>query len=124
MNYSAIFTLSARAEQAYTAAQTFISDECPLLEERLKTTALTAAINVFEFALLVIDWVTDESEKAPEYALKFRITQIETKRFVIRQLIKIVQLDGHCQISATARKAWTCKGAIAQSTLDKVFCLN
>ena len=65
MNYNIAFILSARVERAYTAAQTFIANECPVLEQRLKKAALTTAVNVLQFALIAIDWVSDEFEKAP-----------------------------------------------------------
>ena len=124
MNYSALFTITARTEAAYTTAQSFLANECPVLEQRLKTAALTASINVLQLGLAAINWVIDEFEKTPEYVLKVRIAQIETKRFVIRQLIKVAQLDERYQLTATARKLWTRKGAIAVTTLDKIFALN
>ena len=124
MNYTATFTITARTETAYTAAQSFIRHQCPVLEQRLKTAALTAAINALTIALTIIDWTTDEFEKTPEYALKIRIAQIEMKRFVIRHLIKVAQLDERYQLTATARKLWTRKGVIAVTTLDKIFALN
>lgn len=121
MNRSQIFALAARTERAYSAAQTFIANECPLLEQRLKTAALTAAINSLQFALTLIDWAI---ERSPETVLKIRIAQIEAKRFAVCQLIKIVQLDNRYQLTATARKLWNRKGAIAVSTLDRIFALN
>ena len=124
MNYSALFTITARTEPAYSTAQSFLANECPVLEQRLKKAALTASINILQLGLAAIDWVIDEFEKTPEYVLKVRIAQIETKRFVIRQLIKVAQLDERYQLTATARKLWTRKGAIAVTALDKVFALN
>lgn len=124
MNYTALFTIAARTEQAYTAAQSFIADECPILEQRLKKAALTTAIDALTIALTIIDWVTDEFEKAPEYALKIRIAQIEAKRFGVRQLIKIAQFDNRYKLTATGRKLWERKASLATSALDRIFSLT
>lgn len=124
MNYTAIFSLSVRTERAYATAQDWIANDAPVLEQRFKKAALNAAINVFQFALVVIDWVSAQLDRADEYRLIVALACINSKRFGIQQLIKVVQLDERYQLSSTARKIWTRKGVIATSALDKVFCLN
>ena len=124
MNYNIAFILSARTERAYAAAQDFIANQCPVLEQRLKKAALTAAVSVLTIALTIIDWVTAQLEKADEYRLIVALAYINSKRFAVRQLIAVARFNQRYQLTATARKLWTRKGAIAQSTLDKVFCLN
>ncbi len=124
MNLSPVFTFAARAESAYSAAQDWIRNDAPVLEQRLKRFALVAAINVLEFTLIVIDWLSNQLEKAPEYQLKARLTYVLAKRFVIRQGIKAARFNGRYGITAKASKVWSRKGEIATKTLDKVFCLN
>ena len=124
MNHSALFTIAARTERAYSTAQDFIANQCPVLEQRLKTSALTAAINSLQFVLFVIDWVTAQLDKADEYRLIVALAYINSKRFAVRQLIAVARFNQRYQLTATARKIWTRKGAIAQSTLDKIFALN
>lgn len=124
MNRNHFHALAARTEAAYNAAQAFIANECPVLEQRLKTAALTTAINVLMFALIVIDWLSAQLDQADEYRLIIALAYINSKRFAVRQLIKAAQLNQRYQLTATAAKFWTRKGAIAQSALDKVFALN
>lgn len=116
--------LAARTESAYTAAQAFIANECPVLEQRLKTAALTTAINALEFALIVIDWASAQLDKTDEYRLIIALAYINSKRFAVRQLIAVARFNQHYQLTAKAAKFWTRKGEIAQSALDKVFALN
>ena len=124
MNRAQIFTIAARTERAYTAAQTFIANECPLLEQRIKSAALTTAINVLEFAIAIIDWASAQLDQADEYRLIVALAYINSKRFAVRQLIAVARFNQLYQLTATARKAWTRKGAIAVTALDKVFALN
>ncbi|PZO58061.1 MAG: hypothetical protein DCF15_05865 [Phormidesmis priestleyi] len=124
MNRNDFHTLAARIERAYNAAQAFIANECPVLEQRLKTAALTTAINALTFALTVIDWASAQLEKTDEYRLIASLAYINSKRFAVRQLIAVARFNQCYQLTANTRKLWTRKGAIAQSALDKVFALN
>lgn len=124
MNYSPIFTIAARTEAAYSVAQSFIANECPVLERRLKAAALSTAVNALTIALIVIDWASAQLEKTDEYKLIAALTYIKSKRLIVRQLIAAARFNQRYQLTATTRKLWTRKGAIAQSALDKVFCLN
>ncbi|MGI8933593.1 MAG: hypothetical protein ACR2FS_05920, partial [Phormidesmis sp.] len=124
MNYSPIFTIAARAESAYNAAQSFIANQCPVLEQRLKRGALTAAITVLEFAIACIDWLAEQVEKAPEYQLRAQLAWVKSKQWAVRQCIKVARFDERYQISATAAKAWAAKGQVARQAMDKVFALD
>lgn len=124
MNYSPLFSLAARTEDAHTAAQSWIRNDAPVLEQRIKRVALTAAVTVLEFALTVIDWLSTQLEKAPEYALRAQLRYTLVKRSVVRQGIAAARFNERYQLTAKARKAWTAKGAIATAAMDKVFSLN
>ncbi len=116
--------IAARAETAYSAAQDFIANQCPILEQRLKTVVLTTAINALTIALTVTDWASAQLDQADEYRLIIALAYINSKRFAVRQLIAVARFNQRFEITATAAKFWTRKGEIAQSALDKVFALN
>lgn len=124
MNYSPIFTAAARIERAHNAAQDFIRHQCPVLEQRLKTRALELAVIALELAIGLIDFITAQVERSPEYRLQIQIAWLNAKRFVIRQLIKVARFDERYQVTFTVADVWSRKSAIATSTLDKVFSLN
>ncbi len=124
MNYSIVFTIAARTKRTYNAAQSFIAKECPVLEQRLQSAALTTAVNALTIALTVIDFTAAQLEKAPEYRLQAQLAYANVKRWFVRRAISAARLDERYQVSATASRYWTRKGAIAQSALDKVFCLE
>ena len=124
MNYSPIFTLATRTERAYNAAQDFIADDCPVLEQRVKRAALNTVVNVLEFTLIIIDWTQAELEKVPEHQLRLQLAYVKAKRFFVRRAITIARFDDRYQLSKQVSKVWARKGAIAQSALDKVFCLD
>lgn len=125
MNLSPVFTIAARTETAYNAAQDWIANDAPIAERRLKQSAIAAAVAVLEFALIVIDWLaTEQLEKAPEYQLRAQLRYVLTKRFAVRQGIAAARFNERYQITATAAKVWSRRGAIATSAMDKVFSLN
>lgn len=124
MNYSPIFTIAARAESAYTTAQAFIANQCPILEQRLKSAALSTTVNVLTLALIVIDWASAQLSKADEYRLIVALAYINSKRFAVRQLIAVARFNQHYKFTATLRRLWDIKGCIFRKTLDKLFCLE
>ncbi len=121
MNYSPISTIAARA---HTAAQNWIANDAPIVEQRLKRAALTAAISILEFAIACIDWLAEQIEKAPEQRLRAQLAWVKSKQWAVRQCIKAARFDERYQVSGTARKVWAAKGAIARSAMDKVFALD
>ena len=124
MNLSPVFTIAARTEDAYTAAQDWIRNDAPIAERRLKQSAIAAAINILEFALTVIDWASEQADKRHEYQLRLQLRYVLAKRFAVRQGIAAVRFNERYQITAAVAKFWNRKGAIAQSAMDKIFCLN
>lgn len=124
MNLSPVFTLAARTETAYTAAQSWIANDAPALEQRLKRGALTAAVNLLQTSLIVIDWASEQADKLPEYQLRAQLRYTLAKRFVVRQGIAAARFNERYQITAAVAKFWNRKGAIATAAIDKAFSLN
>lgn len=124
MNYTPLFTLAARTETAYNTAQSFMANECPVLEQRLTRAFLTAAVTVLEFTLTIIDWLTTQTDKRHEYALRMQLWYVLAKRFLVRQGIAAARFNERYGLTAKASKAWSAKGAITTSAMDKVFSLN
>ncbi len=124
MNLSPVFTLAARSEDAYTAAQDWIRNHAPIAEQRLKRGSLKTFVQVCAVALAVIDWVEVQADKRHEYQLRVQLAYVRAKRFAVRQLIKAARFNERYQLTATAAKVWTRKGAIAIKAMDKVFSLE
>ena len=70
---------------AYNAAQGWIANEAPVIEQRIKVAALEIFIAICEFAIDTID-------KRDEYKLQYRIAIIKAKRSKVRQEIKFREL--------------------------------
>jgi hypothetical protein len=153
MDLTTVINISARIEQAYTTIQNWIRNDAPVLEQRLKKAALLTAEMLLEFSLVIINWASAQLDKADEYRLIIALAYINSKRFAVRQAIEIISFYEYCKIilslsldtahrflsckstqfeqfnqryhlTATTRKLWTRKGAIATAALDKVFALN
>lgn len=124
MNYSHLFKLAARTETAYSAAQSFIANECPVLEQYLKRGTLTAAVTVLEFTLIVIDWLSTQLDKVSEYALRVQLRYVLAKRWFVRQGITAARFNERHGITAKASKVWVARGEIATSAMDRAFSLN
>lgn len=131
MNYSPIFTITARIERAHSAAQDWIANDAPILEARIKRTALKAFITICEMLLLAIDRVQTELDKSEEYAIQLRLAGINAKRFIIRRRIAFHSfisnhgLDTKAkQLAARSKALWVRRSAIARQIGDKLFCLN
>ena len=58
MNYDTIttatFTATARITDAYNAAQDWIANEAPVIERRIRRTALRAAVNLLQLIILAL----------------------------------------------------------------------
>lgn len=115
----------------YNAAQLWIKEQAPVVEQAIKRAALKSLIAILQLALIAFDWLQTQIEQAPLYALKLQLTGIKAKLFIVRQGIKISSfvsyngLDSKAQkLAASAKSAWIRKGAIARTALDKVFCLG
>jgi len=111
MNYNIIFSIAARSAEAHDSIQRWIRNEAPVIEERIKRTALHAAIAFLEFIVAVIDWAQGHLERMPEYRLQFQLAKVRTYRFFVRLAIRI----------ETARVQYAPKLTAA---IDTVFCLN
>ena len=126
MNYdnatASLFTATARATDAYNAAQDWIANEAPVIEQRLKRTALKAAVTLLPLVLIVIGFVRIQLEQAPVYRIRLRL-------FVVRRKLQAVRFAASAVVfaSATGAKVRALKvpaKAIAIRTMDAVFCLN
>ena len=111
MNYSAAFTTAAHSAKVHDAVQRYIRHECPVLEQRIKRTALQSAIALLEFAIASFDWAKGQIERSPEYRLRFQLAKIRTYRFFVRLAIRI----------ESARVQYAPK---LTAVVDKVFCLS
>ncbi len=118
MKYSPAFTATARAARAHTAAQDWIANKAPVLEQRLKRAALKALIARGEAALNFIDYTL------PIWILTIQLFCVKCDRAFIRQLIKVHQFNETHGLTAKASKAWASRGVIATNALDRVFCLT
>ena len=124
MNYNTAFVAAARIETAYNRAQDWIANEAPIIEKRLKTAALIAAIATLENTVIIFDWLIEQSAKLPEYRLQTQISWVNFKRYWVRQAIKLAQFDERYRFTATASKVWERKGQVARLIGDKVFALD
>ena len=120
----AYYVAAPIVRDAYNAAQGWIANEAPVIEQRIKVTALKIFIAICEFAIDAID-------RRDEYKLQYRIAIINAKRSKVRQEIKFwsfVSYNGFDtkaeQFAARSKALWVRKGAIACQVADKVFCLN
>jgi len=111
MNYNTIFSIAARSAEVHDTVQRWIRNEAPVIEERIKRTALHAAIAFLEFIVAVIDWAQGHIERSPEYRLRFQLAKIRAYRFFVRLAIRI----------ESARVQYSPK---LTAVVDKVFCLN
>lgn len=117
MNYSPIFTIAARTEDACSAVQHWIANDAPIVEQRIKVLSLKVFIAVCEFAIATID-------RRDEYKLQFRLAVIRAKRFKVRQEIKFWSFVSYNGLDTKASALWANKGAIAVRVADRIFCLD
>ncbi|MGB3788984.1 MAG: hypothetical protein WA949_13315 [Phormidesmis sp.] len=124
MNYDTItasaFTATARATDAYNAAQDWIANEAPVIEQRIRRTALRAAVNLLPLIILAIDFLRDQLDRVPEYQIKVRLYSVRARLFVAHKVAAVVQSP----VAATALKVWTNRSAVTRKALDAVFCLD
>ncbi|MGB3788898.1 MAG: hypothetical protein WA949_12875 [Phormidesmis sp.] len=124
MNYDTItasaFTAIARITDAYNAAQDWIANEAPVVEQRIRRTALRAAVNLLPLIILAIDFLRDQLDRVPEYQIKVRLYSVRARLFVARKVAAVVQSP----VAATALKVWTNRSAVTRKALDAVFCLD
>ena len=111
MNYSAIFSIAARAAETHDSIQRWIANEAPVIEERIKRTALHAAIACLEFTIACFDWAQSQIERSPEYRLRFQLAKIRSYRAVVRLAIRIEKARVQHSPKLTA-------------ALDTIFALN
>ena len=111
MNYSAIFSIAARCSETHDSIQRWIANESPVIEQRIKRTALHAAIAFLKFTIACFDWAQSQIERSPEYRLRLQLAQVRTHRYCIRQAIKVEK----------ARIAFTPRLTAA---IDTIFALN
>jgi len=101
---------------AYNAAQNWIANEAPVIEQRIKVTALKIFIAICEFAIAAIDWLQTDGLK---YVVKLRGRtakgSAKASEFVVRHGID----TKFAAFLVAARKPATYT-AIA----DRMFCLK
>ncbi|MGB3788649.1 MAG: hypothetical protein WA949_11610 [Phormidesmis sp.] len=124
MNYDTIidsaFTATARATDAHTAVQDWIANEAPVVEQRIRRTALRAAITLLQVTLIAINWLSDQLGQVPEHQIKVRLYSVRARLFVARKVAAVVQSP----VAATAIALWTNRSAVTRKALDAVFCLD
>lgn len=121
MNYAPIFTFAARLENGYNAAQDWIANDAPVLEKRLKQSALKTVIAVLEFALMAVDYI---QSAAPIWVVRSQLAKVNAHRWLVQQAIKVCRFNERRQITATASALWNRKGQLATAVMDRVFCLT
>ena len=101
---------------AYSAAQDWIANEAPVIEQRIKVAALKAFVAICQFAIAAIDWLQNDGVK---YALVTRSAvakaSAKASEFVVRHGID----TKFAAFLVAARKLATYT-AIA----DRLFCLK
>lgn len=100
MNYSPIFTATARTERFAKAHALNFS-----------TYLLVAFTIALTLTIAAIDWAIVQLDKAPEYVIRLKLAKIRTQRQVIQLAIKAEQF----RVAAAPR---------ITTALDKAFCLN
>ena len=73
MNYNTAFVIAARTAEVHDTVQRWIRNEAPVIEERIKRTALHAAIALLEFIVIVIEFAQSHIERSPEYRLQYQL---------------------------------------------------
>lgn len=131
MNYSTAFTIAARTEAAYNAAQAWIRNDAPIIEAQIKRQAIKAFITICTFYIAACDWLLTELGKRDEYALRIQLATVKGRRVIVRRRIafhSFIEYNGlntkSAQLAARSKALWVRKGAIARQLADKVFCLN
>ena len=112
----AYYVAAPIVRDGYNAAQDWIADEAPVIEQRIKVAALKAFIAICEFAIAAIDWIqTDGLEYAVELRGRTASTSAKVSEFVAYHGID----TKFAAFLVAARKPSTYT-AIA----DRVFCLK
>ena len=111
MNYSAIFSIAARAAETHDSIQRWIANEAPVIEERIKRAALQSAVTFLEFIVIAIEFAQSHLARSPEYRIRLQLAKIRVYRFFVRLAIRVEK----------ARIAFTPKVTAA---LDTIFALN
>ena len=110
------YVAAPTARDAYNAAQDWIADEAPVIEERIKVAALKAFIAICEFAIACIDWLQSDGVK---YALVTRAAvakgSAKASEFVVRHGI---------DTKFAAFLAASRKPATYTAIADRLFCLK
>ena len=121
MNYSPIFTIAARTESAYNVLQDWIANDAPVIERRLQRLAWLTVLHICTVLLYVIDYLSD---RLPVAIIHVKLYRIRTAKRLVRLAVALVKLNQRYGFTSKVASAWHSKGAIAQSALDKVFCLS
>ena len=133
MNYdtatAVLFTATVCITDAYNAAQDWIANEAPVIEQQLKRRALIAAIAAIEFAIAAIEWLSIQLDKAPEYAICLKLVVIRAKRNAIQSLVRHERAVGKYQaLDCIALSYWAAlwmDGKLKPVYLiDRVLCLK
>lgn len=82
MNHNHFHVITARTEQAYTAAQDWIANECSVLEQRFKTAALSVAVNSKHFAVCQL---IKAAQLNQHYQLTAKASKLWTRKGAIAQ---------------------------------------
>ena len=110
------YTAAPIIRDAYTAAQDWIANEAPVIEQRIKAAALKIFIAICEFAIAAIDWLQDDGLK---YAVKLRGRAAKVSA-------KASEFAAHHGIDTkfAAFLAASRKPATYTAIADRLFCLK
>ena len=106
----------------YNAAQDWIENEAPVIEQQLKRRALIAAI-------AAIEWLSIQLDKAPEYAICLKLAVIRAKRNAIHALVRHERAVGKFRaLDCIALSYWAAlwmDGKLKPGyVMDRVLCLR
>ena len=120
MNFNHVFAPTARANRLIEAHAA-----------NLGTYALIIAVIALTSALRLIDWLTIQIERVPEYQIRYELAKVRAKRWVLRQRIAFHSFTAYNgldtrfeRIQSFCKYALNHKAEIAQSAMDAIFALN
>ena len=124
MNYDNIatsaFTVTARATDVYNAAQDWIANDAPVLEQRIKRTALRTAVALLPLAIIAINFAQDQLEQAPVYRIRLRLFSVRARLTIARKIAAILEAPA----TGKAIALWANRGSVAKRAMDSIFCLE
>lgn len=115
----------------YNAAQTWIKEQAPTIEQAIKRAVLKSFIAILQFALAAIERAQDELEQVPVYVLQIKLAVNKAKQYRVRQEIKFWSFVSYHglgskaeSLAASVKSVWVRKAELTRKVMDKVLCLN